>query len=284
MELNKYVSVHLSAKEEHFDRIVALLTIYPILGAEERDDELVVSFNENDWTQIDQTEFLQLLHSVEPGIKILKIDNFQEKNWNGEWEKSVTPVVVSKRVAIAPSWRKGETSAEIEIIIDPKMSFGTGHHSTTRLMCRLAEKAVKPGSFWIDIGTGTGVLAILAMKLGAKEVLAIDNNSWAMQNAFDNFRLNLVSSSIDLVELDIDSIPSLPECDGIFANLNFDIVARNLNKFYNSIKAFDGRILVSGILKYDLNALTSKIMDSDLNVEEILCDEEWVALSIKAKK
>lgn len=276
--------MHLYVREENFEKVVALITVYPILGIEERDDELIVSFNENDWAQIDQIEFLQLLRSADSKTKILKIENVQEKNWNEEWEKNVTSVVISKRIGIVPSWRIGETGSEIEIIIDPKMSFGTGHHSTTRLMCQFAEKLVQPDSFWIDIGTGTGILAILAKKLGAKEVLAIDNNAWSMQNAFENFRLNMISNGIDLIELDIDSIPSLPESDGIFANLNLDIILRNLNKFYNSINNTDGNLLISGILKYDLDECISKIVNADFSIQEILYDEEWVALHLKVKR
>lgn len=284
MKTNKYVFVYLYAREENFDKVVALLSVYPILGIEERNDELIVSFNENDWSKIDQTEFLQFLRFADSETKILKIENVQEKNWNEEWEKNVTPVVISKRIGIVPSWRIGETGAEIEIIIDPKMSFGTGHHSTTRLMCQLAEKLVKPGSFWIDIGTGTGILAILAKKLGAKEVLAIDNNAWSMQNALENFRLNSILSGIDLIELDIDTIPSLPESDGIFANLNLDIILRNLKKFYNSISNTDGSLLISGILKYDLDECISNIMSVGFDVQKILYDEEWVALHLKVRR
>ncbi len=284
MRASKYVFVYLYAREENFDKVVALLTVYPILGIEERDDELIVSFNESDWSKIDQTEFLQFLRSADSEIKILKIEDVQEKNWNEEWEKNITSVVVSKRVGIVPSWRIGETGSEIEIIIDPKMSFGTGHHSTTRLMCRLAEKLVKPGSFWIDVGTGTGVLAILAKKLGAKEVLAIDNNAWSIENAFENFRLNSILDDIDLIELDIDAVPSLPESDGIFANLNLEIILRNLNKFYNSISNTDGNLLVSGILKYDLDECNSKIISAGFDVQEILYDEEWVALHLKVSR
>lgn len=284
METSKYVFVYLYVREENFDKVVALLSVYPILGIEERNDELVVSFYENDWSKIDQAEFLRFLRFADSETKILKIENVQERNWNEEWEKNITPVVISKRIGIVPSWRIGETSAELEIVIDPKMSFGTGHHSTTRLMCQLAEKLVRPNSFWIDVGTGTGILAILAKKLGAKEVLAIDNNAWSMQNALENFRLNSILTGIDLIELDIDAIPSLPESDGIFANLNLDIILRNLSKFYNSISNTDGNLLVSGILKYDLDECISNTMSVGFDVQEILYDEEWVALHLKVRR
>jgi ribosomal protein L11 methyltransferase len=284
VKASKYVFVHLYAREENFDKVTAFLTVYPILGIEERNDELIVSFNENDWMEIDQAEFLHLLRFADSEIKILKIENIQERNWNEEWEKNIAPVIISKRIGIVPSWRIGETGSEIEIIIDPKMSFGTGHHSTTRLMCQLAERLVKPDSFWIDVGTGTGILAILAKKLRAKEVLAIDNNAWSMQNALENFRLNSILDGIDLIELDIDAIPSLPESDGIFANLNLDVILRNLNKFYNSISNSDGHLLVSGILKYDLDECISKIVNSGFNVQEILYDEEWVALHLRVRR
>jgi len=184
----EYFYVTLSSKEELFEKIIAILSNFPILGIEEIDDNLKVAFKKENWDKIDKEFLLEALKVADPNISISQIDKEIEKNWNEEWEKNVTPVILSDKISVAPSWRKGSTGKPIEIIIDPKMSFGTGHHSTTKLMVQLAEKYLKPNSFWIDVGTGTGILAIVANKLGAKEVLAFDNNPWSIANASEKYR------------------------------------------------------------------------------------------------
>lgn len=253
-----------------------MLTNYNFLGAEEQNDYLTVYFKLSEWDKIDNDELLQVLKLVDPNIQILKIETIEEKNWNEEWEKNITPIIISQNIAIVPSWKIGSTDRTIEIVIDPKMSFGTGHHSTTRLMCYFAEKLVESGSFWIDVGTGTGILAILARKLGAKEVLALDNNFWSLQNALENFKKNKIETGIDLIEMDIDNVGSLPEADGIFANLNLELILRNLPKFHNSLFKHKGNLIISGVLIYDLDELVSKSKENSFEILEIKKDEEWI--------
>lgn len=279
-----YICIYLRTKEELFDSIVAMLTNYPILGIEERNDDLIVSFRSSDWKNIDTNELLRFLRIIDNDIFILKIETIQERNWNEEWENAITPVVLSPNIAIVPSWKVGFTNAKLELIIDPKMSFGTGHHSTTRLMCYFAVKLVQKDSFWIDIGTGTGILAILARKLGAKEVLALDNNFWSIQNALENFRKNGFTEGIDLYEMDIDSMDSLPEADGIFANLSFELIIRNLKKFFGSLVNRKGNLIISGILAYDLNDLTEELKRNCFEIIEIRQDEEWIGAQLKPRK
>lgn len=272
----KYVYVYLQTKEELIEQIIALLSNFNFLGAEEQNDYLTVYFMFTDCEKINNNELLEALKLVDPNIQILKIETIKEKNWIEEWGKNITPIVISQNIAIVPSWKIGSTDRKIEIVIDPKMSFGTGHHSTTRLMCYFAEKLVQKGSFWIDVGTGTGILAILARRLGAKEVLAFDNNFWSLQNALENFQKNRIENGIDLIELDIDNMASLPEADGIFANLNLELISRNLPKFRNSLYNRNGNLIISGVLIYDLEELGSKAKDNNFEILEIKKDEEWV--------
>jgi len=276
----EFVSVTLSSREELFEKLIGILSNFPILGIEEIEDNLKVVFKKESWDEIDKDFFLDALKVVDPNISLKQIENEIERNWNEEWEKNITPVILSDNIAVAPSWRKGNTGKPIEIIIDPKMSFGTGHHSTTKLMVQLAEKYVKPGSFWIDAGTGTGILAIVAKKLGAKDVLAFDNNPWSITNAYENFRLNNIHSGIDLVELDLDILPSLPECDGIFANLNFDIIVRSIMKFRDAVETKNGVVLISGILIYDSTDFEEIASKKGFNILEKATDQEWCAFAL----
>ncbi|MCX7879601.1 MAG: 50S ribosomal protein L11 methyltransferase [Ignavibacteria bacterium] len=279
--LNKFVYVVLETKEELFDLISAVLSEYPILGIEEKFDQMLVCFNSSDWEKINHEKFFEKLKTIDPFILLKSVEVINEKNWNEEWEKSLTPIVVTERIAICPSWRRGETNAPIEILIDPKMSFGTGHHSTTQLMIKLAEKYILPDTFWIDVGTGTGILAILAKKLGAKEVLAMDNNSWAIQNIYENLIINSIDTGVDVVELDLDLIPNLPESDGIFANLNIDLIVRNFSKFYDSLQRKNGILLASGLLIYDEDEFLKKAEFVGFSPVEILYSNEWMGIAFK---
>ncbi len=280
----EFIYVTLQSKEELFDTLIGILSNFPILGAEEKDDLLIVTFKKEKWDEIDKDFLVESLKIADPGIALKKIEKETEKNWNEEWERNITTVILTDNISVSPSWLKGTTGKPIEIIIDPKMSFGTGHHSTTKMMVGLAEKYVKPGNFWIDVGTGTGILSILAIKLGAKDVLAIDNNTWSIQNAFENFKLNSIQSGIDLVEIDLDTLPNLPESDGIFANLNYDIIVRNLNKFNSAIQSKNGILLVSGILIYDSSDFEDIAKKKGFRILDKITDEEWSAFALSIQE
>ncbi len=276
----EFIYVTLESKEELFDNLIGILCNFPILGVEEKGDTLIVTFKQEKWDVIDKDFLFESLKLADPEIIFKKIEKETEKNWNEVWEKNITALILTDKISVSPSWLKGTTGKPIEIIIDPKMSFGTGHHSTTKMMVQLAEKYVKPGTFWIDVGTGTGILSILAIKLGAKDVLAIDNNTWSIQNAYENFELNSIQSGIDLVEMDLDALPNLPESDGIFANLNFDTIVRNLNKFYSAIQSKTGILLVSGILIYDSSDFEDIASNKGFRIIDKIIDEEWSAFAL----
>ncbi len=275
MQIEKYVFVTIESKEEYSDNIVGILCNFPIQGIEEKNDTFIVTFKEGDWKAVDYEFFVESVKLVDPNASIRKIETIEDRNWNEEWEKNLMPVIVSKKVAVVPFNKLGTTGKQIELVIDPKMSFGTGHHASTRIMIKLAEKFVQPGSFWIDVGTGTGILAILARKLGAREVLAIDNSSWAIENATENIKNNNISSGIDLIEMDIDTLPELPIADGILANLNYDIIVRNLKKFYNSVEMSNGIVIVSGVLIYDFDDFEFDCVKNNFTLIEVLKEEEW---------
>ncbi len=279
--MNKYYCIHISSAEERHDEVIGMLSFFPFMGIEEKYDDLFVYYDQKQWKNVSPEEIFEYVRRVDPDAKIIDVYSIDEKNWFEEWEKEVTPIQVSPNIVISPSWRRGELLAKYEIIIDPKMSFGTGHHATTRMMCRLAENLVEQGSFWIDIGTGTGVLAILAIELGAKRVLAIENNEWALENARENFKLNNVENGIELRGLDIDSIEQLPQSNGIFANLNIEILKRNLPKFVKSVESNRGDILVSGLLKYDEEEFISLCRNLNLEVVSKMAEDEWIALHLK---
>ena len=125
-----------------------------------------------------------------PENTIYKYSIIEDKNWNEEWESQLQPVTINNFAGIRASFHEPLKNVEHEIIITPKMSFGTGHHATTFLMVEQMEKINFKNKTVLDFGTGTGILAILAEKLGAASVLAIDYDEWSINNALENIEAN----------------------------------------------------------------------------------------------
>ena len=280
--MKKYVNVKIEVFEEYYDLVYAILYELPFSGIEEKYDELIVSFDLNDWNDEVRHTLKTKLDAYSTGAKIINEDVITERNWNEEWEKSVDPVITGENIGITPEWRKDEIDTPVKIIINPKMSFGTGHHATTRLMCRLMENLVKEGSFWIDAGTGTGILAILAKKLGAGRVLAFDNNDWSVNNSIENIKSNDMEGKIEIDKFDIDD-EILPESDGIAANLNKNIVIRSLPKFRKSLAGSNGDLVISGILIYDSDDIISATEKQEFRLVNSLREDEWIAFHLKAE-
>lgn len=182
-----------------------------------------------------------------------RVNTIQERNWNAEWESSFSPVVVEDKVAIRAHFHEPVPGVAHEIIITPKMSFGTGHHATTWLMLKHMLELDFTGKTVLDLGTGTGVLAILAERLGAEEILAIDNDEWSVDNARENLGLN--GSAKIRVELG-NKTPSDQTFDVVLANINKHILLAFCDDICKVLK-INGRLLLSGVLREDLDDIRS---------------------------
>lgn len=280
--MEKYINLHISIKEEFFDPAFGIISDYAIEGVEERLDELVVTFNSNNYDKILANRLIERLKLADSDAAILREDVIDEKNWNEEWEKEVPAIVASEKIGIAPSWKLSELQTEIKIQINPKMSFGVGSHATTRLVCRLIEKYSKPEKLWIDAGCGAGVLAVLAAKLGAKHILAFDNNDWAVDNSIENVAANNVESLVDVQKLDIEEI-ELPQADFIAANLFRHLIIDSMPLFANSLKFSKGTLFVSGILIYDKDEIIDIAKINEFNLIDYINEDEWAALAFKRR-
>lgn len=275
----RYVLLSLSVPEEHTDAAVTVLSQYPIQGIEMGLDSMVACFEQNDWQGDFATTIVDEICEYGAQASVVEIGTEDDQNWNAEWEASIDPVIVNERIAIVPEWKINEVQAPLKLVITPKMSFGTGHHATTRMMCRLVEQFAEPGSQWVDVGTGTGVLAILAVKLGATHVLAFDNNEWSILNAEENIKRNDCADKIDLQQQDLESM-KLPLCDGLAANLYRHLVIPYANQFVNTVRP-GGVILVSGILIYDKEEIIQPFADAGCTIERYLEEGEWCAVAFR---
>lgn len=184
-------------------------------------------------------------------------DSFVEgRDWNAEWEKNYfKPIVVEGKCVIHSSFHTDVPKAEYDIVIDPKMAFGTGHHATTSLMISGIFDAELQGKTVTDVGTGTGILAILAAMRGAKVVNAIEIDPPAQVNAVENVRLN-GHPEINVILGDASALKELPEADLLLANINRNIILNDISEYAKALKS-GGIMLLSGFY----------LSDSDMIVE-----------------
>ncbi len=202
---------------------------------------------------------------------------FEDKNWNEEWEKGIKVIEVSDKVVIKPTFRDyNQKPGQIVITIDPKMSFGTGEHQTTKLVLQLLENNVAESAKVLDVGSGTGVLAIASIKFCAASAVAIDNDEWCFENAKENCQLNSVQNE---VEVKLGEIKNINEKD-------FDLILANIQKnvlliIAEEIKAHlksNGKVILSGLLYSDEEDILKKYISLGFKLLEKKQMDEWIAL------
>jgi ribosomal protein L11 methyltransferase len=202
------------------------------------------------------------LEQVRDGIHthIAKEEILPDINWNEQWEKNFDPVIIEHRCAIRAPFHPPFNEKEYVRTIEPKMAFGTGHHETTSLMISAMLDLDFTGKTVLDMGCGTGVLGIFAAMKGAREVLAVDIDSWAYENAKENARLNNIEMTV--LKGGSEVLPEI-EFDIILANINRNILIEQASE-YNRVLNFCGRLFVSGFLLSDVEMLENTFNDLGL--------------------
>ncbi len=199
------------------------------------------------------------------------------KNWNEEWEKTINVIHVSEKIVIKPTFREYTPEEDqLVITIDPKMSFGTGEHQTTKLVLSLLEKYVTPGMKMLDVGSGTGVLAIASILLGADTAVAVDKDEWCLDNANENAVLNKVNDKIQIITGEIKVVEQ-NDFNLIAANIQKNILLQIAGEIYNRI-ANNGIVILSGLLDADEKDIISKYTEVGLSFNEKQQMDEWIAL------
>ncbi|MBC7426691.1 MAG: 50S ribosomal protein L11 methyltransferase [Bacteroidia bacterium] len=186
------------------------------------------------------------------------IDTIAPRNWNDEWEKNYfQPILIGKRCLIKSSFHKTDLKADYEILIDPKMSFGTGHHETTSLMVEYLLEIDLKDKTVLDMGTGTGILGILASMLGSKSVVGIDNDSWCYENTLENLELNKIEN-FDICLGDAGLLKNYPHTfEVVIANINRHILLADIHYYVQAMQK-GGQILLSGFYDEDLEVIQAE--------------------------
>ncbi len=208
------------------------------------------------------------------GIPVGEVRIIEDKNWNEAWESDYKPVVIGKEIMVRAPFHAPDEKIKYDIVIEPRMAFGTAHHETTEQMLMLIPDMDIPGKRVLDMGCGTAVLAILALKMGAGHVLAIDNDEWAYQNSLDNLKLN-DAEEIEVLPGDADLLEN-KEFDIIIANINRNILLQDIPR-YAGVLSKGGSLLMSGFYLDDLPLIEEKAMASGLRLESTCVKNNWMA-------
>lgn len=198
----------------------------------------------------------------------------EETNWNQLWESNFDPVIVDDFVAVRADFHEPVKGVEHEIIVTPKMSFGTGHHATTYMMMQQMRQIDFSNKTVFDFGTGTGILAILAEKLGAKKVLAIDNDDWSIENALENTSRNNCSA-ISLEKADSADVDN--SFDIILANINKHVILDNFPMLVRQL-ASGGILLLSGLLPEDQDDIFHRNDEYSLQLIQTDVRANWLCI------
>ncbi len=198
----------------------------------------------------------------------------KQQNWNAEWEKNFHPISVGNRCRIRAPFHPCE-NVDFDIVIEPKMSFGTGHHETTRMMLQLLLDENMAGKKVLDMGSGTGVLAILTEMMGADNILAVDIDAWSFENARENVERNQCKK-IQVVQGDSHVLGS-EKYDLIIANINRNILLEDIPIYASCLKK-PGDLFLSGFYLNDLDMISAKCGEFNLKLEKKIAENDWVAV------
>lgn len=213
-------------------------------------------------------------------VKTQKVEEIADQDWNATWEASYSPAIVTPRCRIRAPFHPSEGHYDYDLIINPKMSFGTAHHETTSQIITLMLDQNFKGLDVLDMGCGTAVLAILAKKLGANNVVAIDNDEWAYNNSLENIALNDENDIV--VELGDAKTIGNRMFDIVLANINRNILLRDMNFYVKSMKK-NALIFFSGFYLDDLEMIKAEATNLGLEYRNHVVKNNWTATVFRKK-
>lgn len=282
-----WIEIHIPVNDEIKESVTNFLFEQNTTGCVDEKNKIVCYFRREDFTETlmsNLTLYLNELVSLGfPAVSEgISIKNLPDQEWNVTWRKNFTPIHATKRFVITPPWINYQAKAdETVIIIDPKMAFGTGSHATTKLMIREMEKHLTGHRVVVDIGTGTGVLAIVASYLDAESIVGIDNDPVAIECAHESAAINNCSEKIFLLTGTIDDVKKSDySFDTVLANIQQDVILKILNKISKILPA-NGLFIASGILITEMDDTIRAISKKNFKLIDQETEDEWCALVFK---
>jgi ribosomal protein L11 methyltransferase len=256
--------------------LIAQLNDLPVDSLIEEED-IVKAYVQED--QYDEAQFEALPLLTDRNFTVVtNVSEIEEVNWNEEWEKNFDPVRIDRSLLIKADFHSDESDFEHVITINPKMSFGTGHHATTSGVCRLMMEEDFQDKSVLDMGCGTGILAIFARMLGAKEAIGIDIDEWSYENARENVERNGYAD-IEILHGGAEVIP-VASYDVIIANINRNILLDDMHHYAEHLKA-GGRLYLSGFYVEDLKIIREACATLGIKFDRYIEQDNWVAALFK---
>ena len=218
---------------------------------------------------------------LDPSPASIELDEIEDENWLESWKAGFKPIRIGNRLIVSPTWCDPELKeGDILVRIDPSMAFGTGQHPTTRFSLELLERAVFKGATVLDVGTGSGILSIAAVKLGARKVTAVDIDHTVIPIARRNAEMNGVADKIELLAGDITAVPPVRKFDVVVANILTKIIVPMLPDIKARLKP-GGEAILSGILVSEEEEVIEECAKIGFKHVDSISDEMWTAVRVR---
>lgn len=285
-----HIMLEIEIPDEYQEWLIAELDELEFEGFDQRRNALIAWIPQASMNDVTRETIEQLLLGIGHGACIMKEERVEDRNWNEEWEQTIQPMEVG-RFLIRPSWSAPNPEPESEagrivLEIDPKMSFGTGYHETTRIMLRLMPEVFR---MWagrnggglpaevMDAGTGTGILGIAALKLGAERCFGFDVDEWSALNTTENVLMNGVEGRFEVKQGDGSVIPADAAYDIVMANINRNILEDMSEMLTKPLKP-GGILMLSGLLYSDEEIILKHGAYAQFRKVEGQQEGDWIGL------
>jgi len=269
--MNDFRKFTVDVVEEKREMVLAFMSLLNCDMIEETSEGFSLSFELDDTFEASKREFLNVIDRFE--LSFVE-ETVKAQNWNAVWESSFQPIFVNDYAQIRASFHEQKKDYKHDLLIDPQMSFGTGHHATTYMMVDAMSSMDFEGKDVMDYGCGTGILAILAAKEGAKSILAFDIEANAYENSLSNAKINGVAH-ISIFQGVLDQVEAQSTFDYILANINRNVILESLITLRQHLRK-GGNLLISGILEKDVELVVAKAEEAGLKPLKMNTREGWV--------
>lgn len=269
-----YIKLIFQIDDRYQEQFIAELMDLDFYGFEQEDHRLIAYVEKPRYNDSNR-EYIEQLIGIYPGAAFLETSDIAEQNWNQTWEESIEPQSIGKFL-VRPTWSVAEPdSDQILLEIDPKMAFGTGYHATTRLILRQLSRINFKGMEVLDAGTGTGILAIAAVKLGAKSAVGFDLDPWSEKNALENAAQNGVENQVDIRFGGIEQIREGEMFDVSLANINRNVILELIPILVQHTRK-GGNICLTGLLDTDEDVVRERLSAEPVDIIDLQQEDEWI--------
>lgn len=269
-----YIKLIFRLNDRYQEQFIADLMDLDFYGFEQENERLIAYVEKPRYNDSNR-EYIEQMIAIYPDASFIETEELEEQNWNRNWEESIKPQSIGQFL-VRPTWSKeNPKEGQILLEIDPKMAFGTGYHATTRLMLRQMSRINFEKKSVLDAGTGTGILAIAAVKLGAEEAIGFDLDPWSEDNARENTEQNEVANRIDIRFGGIEQVKKDEMFDISLANINRNVILELIPMLVQHTRE-GGTICLTGLLDTDEELIRDRLADQPVRIIDLQQEDEWI--------